>query len=495
MASKFAGTGGGSQRPMQMPVTVLLAVLTLATNSAARAELLDEALVSAYFSNPQLQAQRASTRATDENVPQARSALLPQIFGNANAGYKHTEFGIDPSAVNKIFPDADIPNTTIKGDDPPHGYSVTLQQQIFKGLQNINSIREAEANALSAREDLRNTEQTTLLDGVTAYMDVVQNQAIVRLRENNVTVLTDYEASNQRQFNAGDLTSTDLAQSKASRASAVASLEAAKAQYQTSLANYEEVIGHPADHLFLPVSIDSFLPGSLQEAQEIAQFENPSIGSAVFQEVAAVNSVDQLRGQFLPEVNLQLKYEDQYNLAEGLDVAREASATVGVKIPFYQGGRVSSQVRQAKQIQIQRQELVRQARQQTQSSVVSAWAQVNSIQAQLIADQASVESNKVALAGVRREQKAGTRTVQDVLDAEQDYLTAQVQLVIDERNLVVANYTLLQAIGRLTAAYLRLPVAIYNAGEVDHSERHFLWHTEIKPESSYYDYNQGWEPK
>jgi outer membrane protein len=120
---------------------------------------------------------------------------------------------------------------------------------------------------------------------------------------------------------------------------------------------------------------------------------------------------------------------------------------------------------------------------------------VNSIQAQLMADQTSVDSNKVALAGVHREQKAGTRTVQDVLNAEQDYLTAQVQLTIDDRNLVVANYTLLQAIGRLTAAYLQLPIAIYNAAEVDHSERHLLWRTEIKPESHYYEYDQGWEPK
>jgi outer membrane protein len=291
------------------------------------------------------------------------------------------------------------------------------------------------------------------------------------------------------------LTSTDLAQSKASRATAVASLEAAKAQYQSSLASYEEVVGHPADHLFTPASIDHFLPGSLQEAQEVAQFENPSIGSAVFQEAAAAKSVAQQRGQLLPEVNVQLKYEDEYNPVEGLDFAREASATVGVKVPFYQGGRVASQVRQAKQIQIQRLEQVRQARQQTQSSVVSAWAQVNSIQAQLMADQASVDSNKVALAGVHREQKAGTRTVQDVLNAEQDYLTAQVQLTIDDRNLVVANYTLLQAIGRLTAAYLQLPIAIYDAAEVDHSERHLLWRTEIKPESHYYEYDQGWEPK
>ncbi|MCP4780570.1 MAG: TolC family outer membrane protein [Hyphomicrobium sp.] len=495
MASIVAGTGGRAQRPKHMPTIVLLVALIFAANNAACAESLDEALVSTYFGNPQLLAQRASTRATDENISQAMSSLLPQIFGNAATGYKHTEFEIDGHAVNKILPGANVPDATIEGDDRPYGYSVTLQQQIFKGFQNINSIREAEANALGAREDLRDTEQTTLLSAVSSYMDVVQNQAIVRLRENNVKVLTDYEASNQRQFNAGDLTSTDLAQSKASRATAVASLEAAKAQYQSSLASYEEVVGHPADHLFTPASIDHFLPGSLQEAQEVAQFENPSIGSAVFQEAAAAKSVAQQRGQLLPEVNIQLKYEDEYNPVEGLDFAREASATVGVKVPFYQGGRVASQVRQAKQIQIQRLEQVRQARQQTQSSVVSAWAQVNSIQAQLMADQASVDSNKVALAGVHREQKAGTRTVQDVLNAEQDYLTAQVQLTIDDRNLVVANYTLLQAIGRLTAAYLKLPIAIYDAAEVDHSERHLLWRTEIKPESHYYEYDQGWEPK
>ncbi len=488
----------GAKNPASRQICAgLLALVVLAAASPrlAQAESLNEALASAYSFNPQLEAARASTRATDENVSQARAGFLPEITGNLAAEAEHREYGVDGSELNNLIPGLDFPDkATITSNSKPYGYSLTLQQSIFNGLQTLNNMREAEANSMASREDLRNTEQTTLLDGVTAYMGVVQNQAIVRLRENNVNVLSKYQASNQRLFKNGELTRTDLEQSKAQRATSLAQLEAARGQLQASQANYEQVIGHPPGYVEVPPSIDHLLPGNMQEALEIAQVENPNIGSALFQELAARKSVDALRGQFLPQVNLQLKYQDTENVFEGLDYDREASASLGVKVPFYQGGKVESQVRQAKQVQIQRLAQTNQARQQTRNDVVSAWTQLTSAEAQLSADEVSVESNKIALAGVRREQKAGTRTVQDVLNAEQNYLTAQVQIVTDEYNVVVARYTLLQAIGRMTASYLRLPTAVYNASITNHSERHLLWRTQIKPEVDYYGGAAGgWE--
>lgn len=487
-------TLAGAEKPAprwQRAGVVALASLTALASTCAHAESLNEALASAYSFNPQLEAARASTRATDEDVAQARAGFLPQITGNLAAEAEHREYGVNGAELNSLFPGLDFPNKSkITSNSRPYGYSVELQQSIFNGLQTLNNMREAEANAMASREDLRNTEQSTLLDAVTAYMSVVQNQAIVRLRENNVSVLTNYQASNQRLFKNGELTRTDLEQSKAQRATSLAQLEAARGQLIASQANYEQVIGHPPGHVEVPPSIEHLLPGSLQEALEIGQVENPNIGSALFQELAARKSVDALRGQFLPQVNLQLKYQDTENVFEGLDYEREASASVGVKVPFYQGGKVESQVRQAKQVQIQRLAQTNQARQQTRNDVISAWTQLTSAEAALSADEVSVESNKVALAGVRREQKAGTRTVQDVLNAEQNYLTAQVQIVTDEYNVVVARYTLLQAIGRMTASYLQLPTAVYNASITNHSERHILWRTQIKPEADYYG---GWQ--
>jgi len=245
-------------------------------------------------------------------------------------------------------------------------------------------------------------------------------------------------------------------------------------------------VGHAPGQLFVPPSIEHLLPESLEAALEIAQFENPSIGSAFYQELAAGNSVDQIRGELLPEVNVKLKYNDVYDPFEGIDNDRTAIAGVNVKVPLYQGGLVSSQVRQAKQVQLQRRSQLRQAQVQTRSSVISAWTQLASALAQLEADQVSVESNKVAVAGVRREEKTGQRTVQDVLNEQQTDLTSRVAVVSDRRNVVVAEYTLLQAIGRLNSVYLRLPVAEYRTDITDHSERVLLWRTEIKPERDYY---------
>ena len=151
------------------------ALVLFALQLPASAESLDEALAATYVTNPNIEAQRASMRATDEGVPQARAALLPQIYGEAQAGVEREHIAVDGSVINNLFPGLNFaPNATLNTRNKPHGYSFTLQQQIFKGLQTLNSIREAEANALAAREDLRNTEQSTLLDAVTAYMDVVQ---------------------------------------------------------------------------------------------------------------------------------------------------------------------------------------------------------------------------------------------------------------------------------------------------------------------------------
>jgi len=465
----------------------VIALVAFAPAKESKAETLNEALAAAYATSPELEAQRAATRATDEAIPQARAALYPQIFGNANFGYKNERYGIDGPTFNSQLPGLNFPvNGEINTSTAPRGYSITLQQQIFRGLQTLHTIREAEANALASREDLRNTEQTTLLNAVTAYMGVVQSEAVVSLRYNNVKVLTDELASNQRRFKAGALTNTDLSQSKAQRATSVASLEAAKGQVRSNRATFEEVIGHEPRSLRMPRSIGRVLPTSLKAALEIARFENPSIGSAFFRELAAGKSVDALRGQLLPEVSVQLKFNDQYDTFEGIDSERAASAVVGIKVPIFQGGYVGSQVRQAKQLQLQRLSQMQQAQAQVRSAVISAWSQLDSARAQLAADEASVHANKVALAGVRREEGEGKRTVLDVLNAEQTYLASQIQRVTDESNVVVAEHALLQAIGRLTASNLVLPVAIYRTDITDHSERALLWRTEIKPEKSYF---------
>src|SRR5262249_14463401 len=149
----------------------------------------------------------ATLRATDEEVPRAISGFRPSVVGNADTSYQ----------LQTTRPS--IPGT--KPETNPRGYSVNLAQPIFKGFRVVNTVREAEATVRAGRETLRSTESSVLLEAVTAYVDVVRDQAIVRLRENNVTVLTRDLKATQDRFNVGEVTRTDVAQAQARRAAAV----------------------------------------------------------------------------------------------------------------------------------------------------------------------------------------------------------------------------------------------------------------------------------
>ena len=239
---------------------LLLAVIAgVGSPLVARAETLNEALASAYKVNPRLEAARATLRATDEEVPRAISGYRPTVTGNADTSFQHT---------------TTQPSTIANGSSNPRGYSVQLVQPLFRGFRVVNTVAEAEATVRSGRETLRSVEQSVLLEAVTAYMDVVRDQAIVRLRENNVTVLTRDLRATQDRFNVHEVTRTDVAQAQARRAAAVSALDLAKSNLQTSRATYERVIGHPPSNLVEPRP-SGLVPKTLKDGTEISAARTP----------------------------------------------------------------------------------------------------------------------------------------------------------------------------------------------------------------------------
>ena len=245
----------GSSRA-QMCWFLLLAVTPAAGwPLPALSETLNEALASAYKVNPRLDAARATLRATDEEVPRAISGYRPTITGEADTSFENTHTR-PPRLING------------DGSSNPRGYSVQLVQPLFRGFRVVNTVAEAEATVRAGRETLRSVEQSVLLEAVTAYLDVVRDQAIVRLRENNVTVLTRDLRATQDRFNVGEVTRTDVAQAQARRAAAVSALDLAKSNLQTSRATYERVIGHPPSNLVEPKP-SALVPKTLADGSEI----------------------------------------------------------------------------------------------------------------------------------------------------------------------------------------------------------------------------------
>lgn len=421
------------------------ALLLLGSAAVADAETLHGAMASAYKSNPQIAAERSNLRATDEDVPRAKSGYRPNVTGSADAG----------SVKTRTNPGS----TTARN---PRGYELNVQQNLFDGFRTRNSVRQSEANVRAGRASLHSVEQSVLLDTVRAYMNVVRDQAIVRLRENNVRVLTKNLKATQDRFTAGEVTRTDVAQSRARRAGSISALDLARANLKSSRANYERVVGHPPSRLRNGAVPERSLPRTLAEAKRRATNETPSVVSALYLEQAARHNVELIWGELLPTASLTANYTRRYEPNEGIDSSSTGSIVGSLNIPIYAQGAVRARIRQAKHLHVRRIQLVADARTQAREAVVSAWAVLNASRAQLRSDEAQVSANGIALSGVREEEKVGQRTLLDVLDAEQELLDSQVSLVSTKRDLVVNAYSLLSSTGRLTAQELGLSKRIYD---------------------------------
>lgn len=450
-------------RAMVAGATGLAAVVVCCAMPAA-AETLNEALSSAYRYNPRLDAERARLRATDEEVARAMSGYRPIITGNADINHVHTNTR---------------PDSLGEGSTNPKGYSVDLVQPIFSGFQTVNAVSEQEANVRAGRETLRDTEQSVMLDAVTAYMDVVRDQAIVKLRENNVNVLSRELKATEDRFAVGEVTRTDVAQAQARRAGSVSQLDLARANLKTSRATYERIIGHAPENVAEPRGFEKLVPRSIEEAVELGTHGNPAVVGALYREQATRYTVDRIRGELLPQVQLESSYSSRFDTSEFNDQTETTTVTGRLTVPIYEGGEVYARVRQAKQIHVSRLQEIEQARSETEAFVVSAWSALLATRAQLVSDKAQVDANTTALTGVREEERVGQRTLLDVLNAELELLNSQVNLVTTQRNHVVSNYSLLSSIGRLDALTLGVSDTIYDPEEHYLEVRRKPWGTSI----------------
>jgi outer membrane protein len=421
------------------------------------ADTLPGALVEAYANNPQLNAQRASTRATDENVPQALSGYRPTISATAATGVRHT--------------DTLVPGLPGRGDIrtrntfSPRGIGITGTQTLFNGFRTANNTRLAEAQVFAARETLRVVEQTTLLNAATAYMNVLQNAAIVQVQQSNVTVLEAQLRQTNDRFNVGEVTKTDVAQAESQLAAGRSSLLQAQQNLLASKATYRQIIGSDPRNLAAGMAVDRFLPKSQNQAIAIALAGHPSVTSAMYNVDAALFQVKVAESGLSPTVTVQGTVQKDWRPSASVLDQYSASVFGTLNVPIYQGGTEYSQIREAKETLSQQRLNLDNQRAAIRAGVVQAYGQLESAKAQVIANQSAVASAEVALNGVREEARVGQRTTYDVLQAQQTLVTARVNLVTSQATRVIASYTALSSVGRLSPQVIGLKVSIYNPAE------------------------------
>jgi outer membrane protein len=422
----------------------------LAASSTADAETLRGALAQTYQTNPTINAERATVRTADEAVAIARAQGRPQLTGTAGVNQNLTQTG--------------------GGNGRNISASVSVGYPLFNGGRVRNAIRAANERVAAGRATLRATEGDIFTEAVGAYMDVIRDRTIVTLNENEVKVLeTNLQATRDR-FEVGDLTRTDVAQSEARLALARSTLAGAQGRLRSSEENYRRVIGDLPGDLDPPDPLPP-LPRDPDQAVDIALQNNADLASINAQARAAGLDVSIARAGRLPTVSALGTGTAANYLGTAASQfgpgAPETRTTTGVglqaSIPIYQGGLVGAQVRQAQSIQTQFLEQGVQVERLVVANTRAAFASYQAAQQAIAANQVAVNANTLALEGARAEQSVGTRTVLDVLNAEQELLNSQVALVTARRDAYVAGFQLLNAMGQAEAQDLNLDGgALYN---------------------------------
>lgn len=413
---------------------------------------LKEALGVAYETNPALDAAREGQKATDEGVNQAEANWRPSVNLTGSYGYETLEAGSGRSAPAITYP------------SHPVNAGVQLTQNVYRGGRTAAEISKAKALVRAGVAQLSLQEEGVLLDAATAYMNLVRDDATLHYQEDNVAALQKQLDASEEEFKVGELTRTDVAQSRARLADAEAQLVNAQGELGVSRSNFEHVIDRPAETLEQNPALPG-LPATQEQAVAIAMHENPAIIAARENAKAADYAVADSIGALLPSVSLNAQYQytdDSLASVYGTSVQHVTSVIGQVTIPIYQGGAEDSAVRQAKDQRAQAEIQIADTERQTVAATQTAWQAYTVAEGSIASDETAVKANQEAFDGVKAEQQVGSRTVLDVLNAQQELLNAQIALVSAQRDAQVAAYQLLSALGWLTAGKLRLPVQIYD---------------------------------
>ena len=417
--------------------------------TVASAQNLEETLVRAYQENPILRAERARLRATDEGVPQALSNWRPTVQITGSYGWERS----DSTTTGPANKEGDVTEPLIG--------TLTVTQNLYRGGRTAAAIEEAENNVKADRARLSFAEQSVLLSAATAYADVVRDQAVLELNRNNERVLQRQLEATQDRFGVGEVTRTDVSQAEARLSRARADRISAEGSLTDSRAAYENAVGEFPKVLQSAEPLTD-LPTSLKESVDRAKSSNFGVIQTRFIEKAAQNNVREITGELLPTLTLKGSAQTSEETSTTRSEAQTLSVTAQVSMPLYASGSVTSRVRAAKQIVAQRRDEFNQAVRDAVEDATEAWQILETGRAQIRAFSAAVKAAEIALEGVREEANVGSRTLLDVLDAEQELLDARVGLVRSMRDELVATYQLRQSVGELTAAKLGLPVEIYN---------------------------------
>lgn len=450
-----------------LAATVCVGVLGAA--ASASAETLADAIALAYQNNPTLQAQRATQRALDETYVQARTGWRPTLTLGAQAQWTESQtplLGRLQDFNGDGVPDSSGRAGSVRSNSG--AAQLTFTQPLWTGGRAAAAVNAANADVLAGRETLRRVEAQVLVSVIQAYADVRRDQEVLRIRQENVNVLTRQLQESQARFDVGEVTRTDVAQSQARLAQAQASLQSAQAQISISRATYATLVGQNPGELAPEPSLAYLLPSDPDQAYQTAEQFNPQLRAQQFAEQASRARVAGARAERMPQVSAQISVA-QRGVVDPFEpedrFGRAYTATINASVPLFSGGLTSSRVRQAVERNTADRITVEGVRRNVLQGVTQFWSQLIAARATIASSEEQVRAARIAAEGTRQEQQVGLRTTIDVLNAEQELRQAELNAVSSRRDEYVAAANVLATMGRLEGRNLVPSVGQYDAAK------------------------------
>lgn len=416
-------------------------------NTNTQAKTIFEAMSEAYDTNPTLHGERANSGAANEDAAAARSGFRPTVAIGAQYADTHAK----RTGTNTI-------------DGYSKGYSGSIKQSVFNGFQTYNAIKAADNAAKAEINNLYAVEQNVLLAAATAYLDVVRDEAIVKLQQNNEKLLKKQLDETIARYDVGEVTKTDVAQSRASYAQARSELVLAEGNLAVSKANYLDIVGSEAQDVQFPENLSQMFPKEYDEALAYANDNNYALKAAQKALKAAKHDVSSKKGALLPEV--------EFTASSGKNTVsshtsrnpstRSTEYVVDMRMPLYTGGATRAAIRKSKYKRWAAQEGLRAAESAVEFGVTNGWEMMQTAKSNISSIKEQVKASAIALEGTQKEEALGNRTVLDVLNAYQTLLFSQVSEVTARHDYYVSGLQLLQSMGKLTAKKLGLNVKFYD---------------------------------
>ncbi|HEV7344238.1 MAG TPA: TolC family outer membrane protein [Devosia sp.] len=432
---------------MGFQVTLVASALAvgLATASVggAQGQSITQALTIAYDHAPDLQSALLSAKSAAENVALAEAGKRPTIGASISGAHNWNLVGGSLSESNSL--------TT----------GLSYNQTVFDNFKTDAQIEQARAGAEAAEHQIRNTEQNILLAVVQAYMSVLGDRQLVALRQENLSFYQAQLQSTRARLEVGEGTRIEVAQAEARLAQGDAAYRAAVNSLEISQATFQRYVGVAPQNLQASHSFSDLIPNSLQGAIAEAESGHPAILLAKAAIRAAQANTDSAQASFGPTATVTGSVGSRYT--GGPTDGFSGSLGFQITIPLYAGGALGANVRKANIEQIRSEVDAMSAYDQIREAVISAWAGIQSADAQISAANSAVAAGTTVLEGVVQERDLGTRTTLDVLNSQAELSSAREAVINASTNKVIATFSLLAAMGRLTATDLGLPVEVKSA--------------------------------